>query len=80
MNLKRVLVLFLFLNVFCDSIPSEKVLKCGKRGAIFGRIWGGENTELNAWPWLVAFRHLNNFFCGGSLVSSKHVVSGMKEV
>lgn len=42
------------------------------------RIFGGEKTKKGDWPWLVAFmrRKQEVFFCGGSLIGVKHVLSG----
>lgn len=43
-------------------------------------IYGGEKLSKNdvEFPWLVAFHHksLDQFFCAGSLISAKHVLSG----
>jgi Trypsin len=45
-----------------------------------GRKFDGSGKEVrsNEWPWLVALVNWpkNSFFCGGSLISSKHVISG----
>lgn len=41
------------------------------------RIMGGEAAESKTWPWQVAFRlkHGGKQFCGGTIVSSKFVLS-----
>ena len=80
MKFKEVLVIVFFLFViFVQSNPTPR---CGKKNGVQGSVFGGESTKPNTWPWLVAFLHRkklkNTFFCGGSLVSVKHVVSGMK--
>lgn len=52
--------------------------KC-KRGERFGGfIVGGETAEKGEWRWVVAFKHasLGIFFCGGSVISNRHVLSG----
>lgn len=52
--------------------------KCGKSWKAVGTVRGGQPSTRNSFPWLVAFqlRATNKFFCSGSLVSEKHVVSG----
>lgn len=43
------------------------------------RIFGGEKAEKGEFPWLVALFHreVDIFFCSGSLISNKHVLSGV---
>lgn len=52
--------------------------ECGKRKGFIETSFGGQNTRKNEWPWLVAlfYRETEVFFCGGSLLSRKHVMSG----
>lgn len=60
---------------------NSKSLKCGERSGFVGNVWGGRPSTVNSWPWIVAFQYLtakrNKFFCAGSLVSDKHIVSGV---
>lgn len=81
MRFLEVLVTFLaFSSVCLQASPTEVKSVCGKKNAAKGLVFGGEQTKPNTWPWIVAFSHRakrkQNFFCGGSLVSAKHVVSG----
>jgi len=39
------------------------------------RVVGGEETKLNEWPWQVALVYNNKFFCGGSLISDRHILT-----
>lgn len=41
-------------------------------------IYGGQTSKKGAWPWLVALHDINTeeFFCGSTLVSDKHVLTG----
>merc|ERR1719348_809096 len=42
------------------------------------RIVGGDNTLLGEYPWQVSLLYqgvIQNHFCGGTLVSSKHVIT-----
>lgn len=79
--------MLLFINycvLFCaiislsgNSFATE--LQCGNRPmAISSRTFGGYKISRNEWPWLVALIHapLEAFFCGGSLISEQHVLSG----
>lgn len=51
---------------------------CGKRKGATGKVFGGNQVKKGEWPWLVAFtqRYEKEFFCGGNLISQKHVLSG----
>jgi hypothetical protein len=59
-------------------LPLDTSLKCGGRPAGSGLVYGGNHTRLHSWPWLVALRlkPTNDFFCGGSVISERHVISG----
>ncbi|KAK8732736.1 hypothetical protein OTU49_006900 [Cherax quadricarinatus] len=39
------------------------------------RIIGGGYTRLNEFPWQVALVYRNKFFCGGSLISDRHILT-----
>lgn len=67
-------------NISTGTKNHPKNFTCGKRIAAVGNVWGGVATIVNSWPWVVTLQHLtaqgNKFFCAGSLVSDKHIVSG----
>ena len=50
---------------------------CGIEGPAIkeGRIVGGVEATEHAWPWQVALFIDDAWFCGGSLVSLRHVVT-----
>lgn len=55
---------------------------CGTSYGEHGRIVGGVPAELGGWPWVTALGYRNKknpdvprFLCGGSLISSRHVVT-----
>ena len=80
MKLEEFCLIFL---VICGghSQRQGEVQRCGIKPNLDGissRIFGGDEVESNAWPWLVAFvfRPIDKFSCAGSLVSSKYVISG----
>lgn len=55
--------------------------KCGvQRSSIQSRIFGGEKLEKDEFKfsWLVGFyqKSAKTYFCAGSLISAKHVLSG----
>jgi secreted trypsin-like serine protease len=55
--------------------------KCGKSQLTRGLSVGGNHTIPRSWPWLVALRkelpeNKSEFFCAGSLIAERHVVSG----
>lgn len=52
--------------------------QCGVVQVTGGFVVGGKEVKRGHWPFLVALLLLKNdaFFCGGNLISSKHVLSG----
>lgn len=60
--------------VFLFPFPT----KAGDCDGVISRMFGGEKTSRKEWPWNVAFIHRpsEKFFCGGSLISDRHVLSG----
>jgi Trypsin len=89
MRFQLICLIFVAICYICVEGQSVRE-KCGRKlsasGQVFGgrkvqnamRIIGGERVQSNEWPWLVVFVYSseNEFFCAGSLVSSKHVISG----
>ena len=80
-------IIKVFIAIFCTCVqanPVQNGQECGLRDGGSGLSVGGNSSKVNAWPWLVAFAHRivgnRDFFCGGSLVSAKHVVSGQNHV
>jgi hypothetical protein len=65
-----------FLQFFDGSSGYEA---CGDRGGVGGLVLGGKKVKRGDWPWIVAIiRKPNNaFMCGGSLISDKHILSGI---
>jgi hypothetical protein len=81
MKFKEFLVIFVAISVICvdaSEITTRQPPTCGKRLSGEGNVMGGRHTRLHSWSWLVVL-HLkptNTFFCAGSLISERHVVSG----
>jgi secreted trypsin-like serine protease len=81
MKLKELLSFLVILVI--QSSAKSNTRKCGTSVVGGGNLSGGQDTKRHSWPWLVALqyqRHENfgQFFCAGSLVSAKHVLSGGK--
>lgn len=80
MVLKYKLILF----VTCFNLSNFEIVKasqftCGTRDGMFkAKIHRGNTVHKGEWPWIVAFIYEKNekMFCGGSLISEKHVLSG----
>lgn len=53
-------------------------IDCGEVFYVQGLVIGGTTTIRGQWPFLVALHHLeaNAFFCGGNLITSRHVLTG----
>ena len=65
----EILRFFLKINIY--------VLECGTVNRKI-RIVGGQETEVNEYPWQVGISSATsstNFFCGGSIVSDKWVLT-----
>jgi secreted trypsin-like serine protease len=72
-------IFVILLAICCFFVEGQSVReKCGRKFSAIGTVFGGERTQSNEWPWLAALFYWPKdvFFCGGSLVSSKHVISG----
>lgn len=67
---------FLSLVVLSSFFPDIFALSFGD-GTIVGVI-GGKPIAKGDWPWLVAlvYSESGQHFCGGTLISAKHVLSG----
>lgn len=79
--MKLILVYLIFIVFVSTENENENEKKCGKRDNSMETSFGGEKYPKNAWPWLVAFIYWQSekFFCGGSVISQKHVLSGDKK-
>jgi secreted trypsin-like serine protease len=77
-------IFFLVITICCVlGLPSASNEQCKKgSGGVGGFIVGGERAQKGDWRWVVAFKHLpsGNYFCGGSFISNRHVLSGKCEL
>lgn len=71
--LLRIFLIGVLLGAFAAMAPD-----CGRSNEVVGLIYNGEKSTSGDWPWIVAlfYRPANSFFCSGSLVSEKHLLSG----
>ena len=83
MRFKILLVVFVVVcETLGDKFPMNQT--CGLKESSseplsFGPgTYGVAETKKSEWPWLVAFIYWpeSKFFCAGSLISEKHVLSG----
>lgn len=67
-------LLFFVLTSFGSAFGEER---CGSSAKGTGLIIGGNFSDENQWPWLAALitRSESNFFCGGTLISKRHVLT-----
>lgn len=56
--------------------------QCGRPSLRSGLVIGGQDTKRGHWPFLAALYNLRDrkFFCGGSLITQQHVLTGKKEI
>ena len=59
-----------------DSMLSD-FSSCGEKNVIRDqeRIVGGQNANIGEWPWITALFLKGRQHCGGTLISSQHVLS-----
>lgn len=53
-------------------------VECGQVKVLKGLIKNGTEVKHGQWPFVAALYHLveKKFFCGGVLISSRHVITG----
>ena len=66
-------------SLFVNKLPTIED-NCGFSNASHKRIVGGEPSKRGAWPWIALIGYVNNlgetsFKCGGTLISSRQVVT-----
>lgn len=73
-------IIFLFFAMTLLSTHSYEFDSCGKTEFSKGLIYGGAETVRGEFPFLCALYHIefNKLFCGATLISSKHVITGKK--
>lgn len=59
-------------------LPNPDKYECGS--AVGMRIYGGENADIDEYPWLALLEYKNHrderkFSCGGSLVNNRYVLT-----
>lgn len=77
---------FMFFLAFCLLIFESKcqnLQKCGKSTSSSGLVANGKNLTRGTLPWIVALMYMKkdqtlNYFCGGSLISQKLILTGRK--
>ncbi|XP_014270372.1 trypsin-7 isoform X2 [Halyomorpha halys] len=47
---------------------------CGEAN-VATRIVGGEETDINEFPWMVRLSYFNRFYCGGMLINDRYVLT-----
>ncbi|KAK5640393.1 hypothetical protein RI129_011204 [Pyrocoelia pectoralis] len=71
-------VFFLLLVAFITGLQAMNNfadVPCGKRKSKSGKVVGGEDAIEGEFPWIVSLTRRGAHFCGGSLITSKHVLS-----
>jgi secreted trypsin-like serine protease len=76
--LKMIFYKLLVLTVFLFSFEVLGFEECGTVKEIENRILGGIQSKRGRWPFLAALYYTegSKFFCGSSLISTKHVLTG----
>ncbi|XP_031634357.1 coagulation factor IX-like isoform X2 [Contarinia nasturtii] len=59
-----------------DTPPSRCRCSCGERNYdVETRIVGGKETVRNVYPWMARLSIFGRFFCGGTLINDRYVLS-----
>lgn len=66
-----------YSNVQTEKCGKIRKIKINKTDFL-DRVFGGTELSSVEYPWIVALQNrlTRSFFCAGSLISSKHVLSG----
>lgn len=59
------LVFFKVANVECGKVHTKR----------FGKIVGGQAAKPGEFPWMVSITRRGGHFCGGSLLTNKHILT-----
>lgn len=63
----------------CCPEPVAFPERCGWRFTTTTRIVGARIADVGSWPWMVAifrkYKTIKRFYCGGSLITQKHVIT-----
>ncbi|XP_032678014.1 trypsin-1-like [Odontomachus brunneus] len=57
-----------------DEPPAPCYCSCGLRNEE-SRIVGGQTTSMNEFPWMARLSYLNKFYCGGTLINDRYVIT-----
>lgn len=85
----RLVMIAIQLIILSASSETEKLIRrdqwgveaCGKPRNDVGLIVNGIEVMHGQFPWIVALNQTKiglSYFCGGTLVSLKHVITGME--
>lgn len=79
-KMKFFIAKILIFVLYSGSIQSQDSLNCGTAKRNSGFIVHGDQFKRGDFPWIVALLYTGfsppSYFCGGSLISSRHVVTG----
>jgi len=64
------ILLHLFVNVSCEGTQ-----KCGTYSTRAPKIVGGRECFEGEFPWMVSLKSETGHFCGGFVISEKHVLT-----
>ncbi|XP_068990489.1 transmembrane protease serine 9 [Neodiprion pinetum] len=57
-----------------EAAPEKCHCSCGLRNEA-SRIVGGQTTKNNEFPWIARLSYLSKFYCGGTLVNDRYVLT-----
>lgn len=65
---------------FAILLKFSSTLECGRSQVAASFSVGGEYSSRGQWPWLapLANRADNKFFCGSTIISDRHLLSGIR--
>ncbi|XP_024919465.1 transmembrane protease serine 3 [Cynoglossus semilaevis] len=66
-----------FSKTQCSSgaVTTLKCLECGSRPQYSARIVGGNISKVGQFPWQVSLHHRSEHLCGGSIITSRWIVT-----
>lgn len=78
MILEKFLCLSAIIGSFLLFTNVTEAQECGNVKYTSELIYGGDYAKRGQWPWLCAIHDATSdeFFCGSTLISKKHVLTG----
>lgn len=73
--MRETLTFLVIITILSSSLSHHLCGESSYHPGVTSLIAGGESFKPSQWPWLASLFHKNKFICGGTIVSSKVIVT-----